>query len=275
MAVFDLEFEDLRLEFDDGVVVLILDRPDQLNAYSAPMGISLGQAYRACDEDDTVRAVVLTGAGRAFCAGADLTAGADTFAKQDQASFSSMGVDPPAWEVRKPVIAALNGHAVGIGLGLAMQCDLRIAAAEGKYGFLHVRRGMIPDCGSHWTVPRIIGHARAADLLLSGRIFRGPEALELGLANHCLPSEQVLPAAVALAREIAEHAAPLSVAISKKLLWQSSTRTRDEMARFETELHHHIMGTPDAIEGAMAYIEKRKPRWQLSPTRDWPDKWPS
>ena len=273
MNVSGLELEDLTMNLDAGVAVITLDRPEQLNAYSGPMGLSLGRAYRACDEDDDVRAVVLTGAGRAFCAGADMSAGEDTFAKQDAASFSSMGVDPPPWELRKPVIAAMNGHAVGIGLGLAMQCDVRIAAAEGKYGFLHVRRGVIPDCCAHWTVPRIVGHARAADLLLSGRTFRGPEALELGLVNRCLPSVEVLPAALELAREIAEHAAPLSVAISKKLLWQSSTRTRDEMARLETELHHHVMGKPDAIEGAVAYLEKRSPRWQLSPTRDWPE-WP-
>ena len=128
------EYKDIRFEVNDGVAVIELHRPEHLNTYSGLMGEELGRAYRICDEDDGIRAVVLTGAGKAFCAGADMSAGEDTFAKQDETTFSAAGVDPPAWEIRKPVIAAMNGHAIGIGLTLALQCDMRIIANEGNTG---------------------------------------------------------------------------------------------------------------------------------------------
>ena len=214
--------EHLRVEIDDGVAVLTLNRPDHGNSFSGPMGEQLTAAYRRCDSDDSVRAVVLTGAGRAFCTGADMGDGADTFAShEDESDFSAAGIAWPAWRVRKPVLAAMNGHAVGIGLSLAMQCDLRFVAAEAKYGFAHVRRGVMPDAYAHWTVPRIIGLARAADLFLTGRLFRGSEALELGIANRVLPSVEVLPAMMEVARDIAANTAPLSVAVTKRLLWES------------------------------------------------------
>jgi len=268
-----METKDIRFEVSDGVAVVTLDRPDHLNAFTGRMGRELGEAYRACDADDAIRAVVLTGAGRAFCAGADMGGGAATFEKRDEAGFSAAAVHPPAWEVRKPVIAALNGHAVGLGLTLALQCDIRILAREGKYGVLQVRRGVMPDAYAHWTLPRLVGLARAAEILLSGRRFSGEEAFELGLASRVLPAEEVLPAALELARDIAENAAPLSVAVTKKLLWESSGLSAAEVGRRETELHHHLMGRADAVEGAVAYVERRKPRWTLSVSRDWPD-WP-
>ncbi len=263
--------EHIRFEFSDGVAVITLNRPDQLNAFTGTMGEELGKAYERCDVDDGVRAVVLTGAGRAFCAGADMREGASTFERRDQPSFSAAAVHPPAWEVRKPVIAALNGHAIGIGLTLALQCDIRIMAREGKYGVVQVRRGVMPDAYSHWTLPRIVGISRAADLLLTGRTFRGDEAAELGLASRVLPAEQVLPAALEIARDIAVNTAPLSVALTKRLLWESSALTHTEVGRRETELHHHLMGKADAIEGVMAYLEQRTPHWKLSVKRDWPD----
>jgi enoyl-CoA hydratase/carnithine racemase len=269
-----MEYQDIRFEVDAGVAVITLHRPDQMNAFSGQMGTELGDAYRRCDEDDAVRAVVLTGAGRAFCAGADMAAGEQTFGSQDRASFSAgAGVDPPAWEVRKPVIAAMNGHAVGIGLTLAMQCDIRLAAVEAKYGIVQVRRGVIPDCYSHWTVPRAVGFARATELFLTGRLFQGEEAAEIGIATRAFPSAQVLAEAMQMAREIATHTAPLSVAISKRLLWQSPTLSRDQVGHMETELHHHVMGRSDAIEGVMAYLERRPAEWKLSAVDDWPD-WP-
>ena len=144
------------------------------------MGLELGEAYRVCDNDDAIRAVVLTGAGKAFCAGADMSRGEETFAKEDEQDFSAAGVDPPAWEVRKPVIAAINGHAIGIGLTLALQCDMRIIANEGKYSIVQVRRGVMPDGYSHWTLPRLIGLERAAYLLLTGRTINGAEAVAIG-----------------------------------------------------------------------------------------------
>jgi len=135
-------------------MVVTLDRPDHLNAFTGAMGAALSAAYADADADDVVRAVVVTGAGRAFCAGADLElAGGDTFAAPSDEAFTASPIDPPAWKVRKPVIAAINGHAIGIGLTLAMQCDIRIVADDAKLGFVHVRRGVIPDAHSHWTAP--------------------------------------------------------------------------------------------------------------------------
>lgn len=268
-----MAYEDIRFELDEGVATITLHRPEAMNSFSGRMGEELADAYRRCDGDDDVRAVVLTGAGRAFCAGADMTQGADTFAKQDASDFSAAAVAVPAWEVRKPVIAAMNGHAVGLGLTLALQCDLRIAADEGKYGVLQVRRGVMPDAYSHYTLPRIVGMQNAALLLLTGRKITGVEAAEMGLVWRSLPGDQVLEAAREVALDIARNTAPLSVAVTKKLLWQSDRLTPRQVEHLETELHHHLMGGPDAIEGAVAYVERRPPKWSLTVSGDWPD-WP-
>jgi len=136
---------DLRFEVDDGVALITLNRPEQRNAFSGAMGEALGEAYRTCDGDDAIRAVVLTGAGDAFCTGADLAPGGETFAAREPANFSAAAFDPPAFAIRKPVIAAVNGHAIGLGFTMALQCDLRILAREGKYGVVQVRRGVMPD----------------------------------------------------------------------------------------------------------------------------------
>jgi len=267
------DYEDIRFDLQDAIATITLHRPEQMNSFSGKMGEELGHAYRRCDEDDNVRAVILTGAGRAFCAGADMTAGAETFASQDVKGFSASPVDPPAWKVRKPIIAALNGHAVGLGLTLALQCDMRICADEGRYGVLQVRRGMMPDAHCHWTLPRLIGTERAASLLLTGRKLGGKEAQALGIALRSVPADQVVETALEIARDIAENTAPLSVAVTKKLLWQSSGLDADQVEHAETELHHHLMGKSDAIEGPMAFLERRTPEWKLTVNEDWPE-WP-
>jgi len=267
-----MHYEDLTVDVNDGVALITLDRADKLNTFTAAMGRSLEDAYRRCDEDDAIRAVVLTGAGRAFCAGADLTAGSETFAKQEAGAFSAAAVQFPAWKIRKLVIAAMNGHAVGLGFTLALQCDIRIVAREGKYGILQVRRGVLGDAYSHWTLPRIVGLSRAADILLTGRTFGGDEAYELGIASRVVPAAEVLPAALDIAREVAANASPLSVAVSKRLLWESPCLTADQVEEWETQLHHHLMGKPDAAEGPMAYLERRPARWTSSVAKDWPEK---
>jgi enoyl-CoA hydratase/carnithine racemase len=267
--VSDLDF---RLE-EDGVAILTLQRPEADNAFSHAMGVGLSEAYRRCDQDDAVRAVVLTGAGRCFSVGADLSAGADTFERREEASFSAAAVHPPAFAVRKPVIAAVNGHAIGLGFTLALQCDLRIVAEDAKPGVVQVRRGVMPDAYAHFTLPRLVGLARAADLLLTGRKISGREALALGLANQALPADRVLPAAREIAADIARNTAPLSVAVTKKLLWESSQLSAAQIERRETALHHHLMGRADAIEGVVAYLERRRPEWTLRVSRDGPE-WP-
>ena len=265
---------ELALEVDaDGVALITLSRPDHLNAFSGAMGRALEQAYRRCDEDDAIRAVVLTGAGRAFCAGADMSDAARTFEAQDEARFSAAGVGLPAFRIRKLVVAAVNGHAIGLGLTLALQCDVRIFAREGKYGVVQVRRGVMPDAYSHWTLPRLVGVGRAAEILLTGRTFRGEEIEPLGIASRVLPSAEVLPAALRLARDTARHAAPLSVAISKRLLWESLELGPEEVERKETALHHVLMRAPDAVEGPVAFMQKRAPQWTGRVSQSWPE-WP-
>ena len=263
-------FEDLRVEVDGPVAILTLDRPDQLNALSGAVGRSLTAALRAADADDAVRVVVLTGAGRAFCAGADFSGGSGVFGAPTKDTFSSGPLDDfHPWDVRKPVIAAINGHAVGLGLTMTLQCDIRIVAADAKLGIVQTRRGILPDLHSHWTLPRIVGHARATELLLTGRMFRGHDALEWGLATEALPAEQVLPRALELAHEIATHTAPISVGASKRLLWMHAPPP-ERVNELERDIHLHLMGTADSREGVMAYMEKRDPQWSLTMSEDWP-----
>ena len=263
----------LKVDLDDGVAVITLDRPDQRNAFTGAMGLALGEAYRYCDAEDAVRAVVLTGTPPAFCAGADMSSGGDTFARREGMTFSASGVDPPAWKVRKPVLAAINGHAIGIGLTLALQCDLRVVAEDAKLGIVQVRRGVMPDAYSHWTLSRIAGLANAADLLLTGRTFGGAEAMRLGLASRCVPAEQVLPEVLEIARDIAANTAPVSVAVSKRLLWEAMEMDRETVGRLETELHQHLMGRSDAIEGVASFLDHRAPKWNLRVGEDYP-RWP-
>jgi len=269
-----MDYSDLRFELNDGVAVLTLDRPDVMNAFSGRMGEELGHAYARCDEDDAVRAIVLTGAGSAFCVGADMSAGADTFSRRDEDSaFSASPVSPQPRALRKPVIAAMNGHAVGLGLTLALQCDFRIAADEGKYGILQVRRGVMPDAGSHFTLPRILGTERAAYLMLTGRKISGIEAAAMGLVLRSVPAAAVLETALEIAQDIAVNTSPLSVAITKRLLWESPDLTAAQVGHRETELHHHLMGRADAVEGVVAWLDRRRPEWKSSVRDDWPS-WP-
>jgi enoyl-CoA hydratase/carnithine racemase len=270
MSDLDTDFEDLRVDIDDRVAIITLDRAEQLNAFSRDMGRSLTAALRAADADDAVRAVVLTGAGRAFCAGADFSGGSGVFGTPTKETFSSDPLDDfHPWDVRKPVIAAINGHAVGLGLTMTLQCDIRIVAEDAKLGIVQARRGILPDLHSHWTLPRIVGHARATELMLTGRMFRGSDALDWGLASEALPAEQVLPRALELAHEIATHTAPISVGASKRLLWMHAPPP-DRVNDLERDIHLHLMGTADSREGVMAYMEKRDPEWSLTMSEDWP-----
>ena len=248
------------VEVRDGMAILTLDNPAKRNAFTGGMGRALSDAYRACDADDRIRAVVLTGTPPAFCAGADISGGPETFAGTS-ASFSAAGVEFPAFRVRKPVIAAVNGHAIGIGLTLALQCDLRVMAADASYGVVQVRRGVLGDAWSHWTLPRIVGIARAAEILLVGGTFDGRRARELGLTDRVLPADDVLPAALALARDVVDRAAPLSVALSKQLLWSSFERDAASILAGETEAHRVVMAHEDAREAMRALTDRDQPHW--------------
>ncbi|PTR28652.1 enoyl-CoA hydratase/carnithine racemase [Rhodococcus sp. OK519] len=262
---------DVLVEIDGGVAVLTLHRPEARNAFTADMGRRLGDLYGDLDADDDVRAVVVTGTPPAFCAGADLSSGGETFASPADGAFTASPVNPAAFEIRKPVIAAVNGHAIGIGLTLAMQADIRIVADDAKYAIPQVRRGVVPDAMSHWTVARTAGMAVAAEVLLTGRTFDGREAVSLGIASRSLPADEVLPAALDLARDIAINVAPMSAALSKRLLWDTARYgfTPQQVADYETELHHRVMGGPDAAEGVRAFLERRDPEWTTRVSTNW------
>ena len=254
---------DLLVDIEDGVAVLTLNRPARRNAYTAEMGSLLSQAYRDCDASDDVRAIVLTGAGESFCVGADFSTETSPFdAPGDDPAFSASPIDPAAFELRTPVIAAVNGHAIGIGLTIALQADIRIVATEAKYAVAQVRRGVIPDCMSHWTLTHLAGVAAAAEVLLTGRTFTGAEAVALGVATRSADAGSVLDEAIEMARDIAINVAPMSAALSKRLMWDTVIHgyTPWQVAGLETALHHRVMGSADAAEGVEAFLQRRAPQ---------------
>lgn len=265
-----MSYQQITLEVDEGIAIITLNRPEALNSFTGVMGEEWSDAYRRCDVDDEVKVIIVTGSGKAFCAGADMSAGGGTFDTQEDMSFTSNPIYP-AWKVRKPVIAALNGHAVGVGFGLAIQCDFRIIAEEGKYGLLQVRRGVLADASSHWLLPRMIGQEKALMLQLSGRKMTGQEMYQMGLGSACVSADKVLETALELARDMAINCSPLIMGLAKKLVWDSADLSLEEMEKEETHLLHYTMGKPDAIEGGVAYMERRAPNWQSSVTKDWPE----
>ena len=268
-------FDTLILERadQDRTCIVRLNRPERRNAWSPQMAGELNDALDRLDRDDSVRVIVLTGAGSAFCVGADLSdAGpfADREGGSDPTSWRTL---VPPWSLRKPVVAAINGHAVGVGITYPLMCDLRFVAEDAKLAFAFVRRGVLPELASHTILPRLVGLERAADLLLSGRTFSGREAAEIGVAHRALPADQVLDAALAWAAEVGRNTAPISVALSKRLLWKGLAASPFETLRAEQDWMGWICNQIDAAEGAAAFVERREPQFRLSPTRDLPD-WP-
>jgi enoyl-CoA hydratase/carnithine racemase len=255
----------------DGVGVVALNRPHQLNALNGRAIALLSTTYAQLDADDEVKTIVLTGTGRAFCAGANLQREGGAFqAPRDHSEYRSSPPRPLAFQIRKPVIAAINGHAIGLGMTLAMHCDLRIIANEAKWGIVQVRRGVVPDAVSHWTMTKAVGMAKAAEVLLTGRLFAGTEAVELGVASRSLPAVEVLPAALDMARDMARECSPMSMALSKRILWASADGAMELIDDMESEAHRILMGRPDSLEGGSAALQKRAPQWRSQVNRDWP-----
>lgn len=262
--------EDIVLDVDDGVAIITFNRPDALNTFTGAMVDDLGEAYRQCDQDDSIRAVVVTGKGKAFCAGAELHSGGDTFNTEGDMDFSSCPLSFQAWDVRKPVLAACNGHAIGVGLGIAAQCDMRVLALEGKYGFLQNRRGAVADFAIGQVLPRLIGFERAFEMIVGAVRIDGSQALEWGLASRAVAADKVLETAMAMARDMAINCSPLVMGLHKKLMWQGQDQDRAQFIAQETRALHHSLQGPDATEGGMAYFERRTPNWQSSVSKDWP-----
>jgi enoyl-CoA hydratase/carnithine racemase len=265
-----MEARHLRLEHYGHVALITLDRPEKMNAFTGQMAAEWSQAYRECDADDRVHVIVVTGAGRAFCSGADMSGGASVFDKQDDMSFSSCPV-LPAWKVRKPVIAALNGHAIGVGFSLALQCDFRFVAQDAKYGLLQVRRGVLADGCMHWLLPRLTGLENALELLITGKTLNGDEMVAYRLARAAVANDEVLAKAMDFANSLAKNSSPYAAALAKRLVWQSLHQSHEDAEKLETAVLHRSMGSDDAVEGGLAYVERREPVWKTGVTERWPD----
>jgi enoyl-CoA hydratase/carnithine racemase len=272
-------YEQILTEVDGPVALVTLNRPERMNAWTWQMSTELTHAFNVFDADDSIRAIVVTGAGKAFCAGADLVAGGggDTFSGRglgDRRELAERYAGPRKGpnQLSTPIIAAINGAAVGAGLTMPIEWDLRIAADDAKLGFVFNRRGVMPDADLLWYLPKLIGLSRALDLLLTARIFDGKLAEEWGLVSRSVAKDEVVPTALEMARDIATNVGPVSAAITKQLAYRFLNETnRTEALRFQSELFGWTGRQADAKEGIMAFMEKRDPDWKLSKTRDLPE----
>jgi enoyl-CoA hydratase/carnithine racemase len=266
-----MEYEHIRFAVDEQVATITLYRPERMNAYTSRMGVELRDALRTIDERDDIRVGIVTGAGRAFCAGADLEGGGKIFSERE-APEAPPPPAPPPWAIRKPIIGAINGAAVGVGATLPLQWDIRLAGESARIGFVFVRRGLIPEAQSTWILPRLIGMSRAAELLYTGRILNSGECLVYGLVSRVVPDAELLPAATALARDIAVNTAPVAVALTKRLVWHmQDVPGPGEAGALDLPAFVWSTQTPDAREGIRAFLEKRAPRWTMRPSTDLPD----
>lgn len=265
------EFIDVRV--DDGVAVVTLNRPEAKNAMNLEMTGELCDAVHALDADETVRVIVVTGAGPAFCSGVDMSAGAATFdAAGHEEHNAELGVTDESiterfafWRLRTPTIAAINGAAVGAGLTMTLVFDIRIAAEDAKLRFPFVRMNIIPEANSTWMLPRLIGVSRTLELFFTGRFFTGAEAAEMGLVSRAVPTDQVLPAALEMAREIATYAAPMAAGVTKDLVYRAlETGDRAGIMTEETQLTWWAGTQPDTIEGVTALMTRGVPTFKQS-----------
>jgi enoyl-CoA hydratase/carnithine racemase len=278
-----MSFEQIRYDVADSIATITLHRPERLNAVTTTLLRELTAALDAADADDGVRAVIVTGAGRAFCAGADLESGPQTFdapargrsASPDEHRDGGGQVTLRIFDMKKPVIAAINGPAVGFGITLTLAMDVRLASTAARIGFVFARRGVVPEACSTWFLPRLVGISQAAEWVYTGRVFSAEEAQAGGLVSRVVAPEALLPAARALAREIAEHAAPISVALARQLMWKLLGAAHPmEAHRLDSQAMWWTGRSADAREGIAAFLEKRPARFALRPSVDMPPFYP-
>jgi enoyl-CoA hydratase/carnithine racemase len=263
-----MAFEQIITETSEGILTITLNRPERLNAWTAQMGQELRAAFDDADADDGVRAIIITGAGRGFCAGADLSGGGDTFDYRKRDVAGAAGRDNGGeftlriFESKKPVIAAINGPAVGVGATMTLPMDVRLAADDARIGFVFARRGIIPEACSSWFLPRVVGISRAMEWVSTGRVFSAQEGLEAGLLRALYPKEELLGAARELALEIAENTAPVSVALARQLMWRMLGAEHPMIAHRADSRGMVARGqSADAVEGVTAFLEKRPARF--------------
>ncbi len=280
-------FETLLYAVDDGVATITLNRPERMNAFTARMMKEMIDVFDVTDADDNVRAVVVTGAGRAFCAGADLSGGGGTFDRNNpQAVEREEGkvgdvyrdgggrVTLRIFESLKPVIAAVNGAAVGVGVTMQLPMDIRLASTDAKFGFVFARRGITPEAASSWFLPKVVGLQTALEWCYTGRVFSAQEAFEKGLVRSLHAPDELLPAAYALAREIADNTAPVSVALTRQMLWRMAGADHPMTAHMADSRAIQARGAQgDAKEGVTSFLEKRAPAYPNTVSGDLPDIW--
>lgn len=288
-----MDLTELRYEVADRIATIRLHRPERLNAFTPTMADELVRVAAAADADDDVRVVVVTGSGRAFCAGADLGGGADTFAdrltryrppalREDIAGYprDAGGVVSLAFAaLRKPVIGAVNGPAVGVGATMTLPMDVRIAAESARFGFVFGRVGIVPEAASSWFLPRVVGISQAMEWVATGRVFDAAEALRGGLVSRVVPDDQLLPAAYALAGEIVANTSGLAVGAARQLLWSMlGAPSPWDAHRADSRAVVELGAGPDSAEGVASFLEKRPPRFR-TPLGDGPiagvPRWPA
>ncbi|MFF3567794.1 crotonase/enoyl-CoA hydratase family protein [Nocardia jiangxiensis] len=260
--------DQVLLEREGPIAIVRLHRPDRLNAFTAAMCERLIAVFDETDADDSVRAVVLTGTGRAFCAGADLGAGGETFVLDDDPDTGGAPADTGGrvslriYRSNKPVIVAINGAAAGVGVTMTLPADIRIASDTAKFGFVFTRRGIVPEACSTWFLPRVVGVSTALEWTLSGRMVPAAEALERGLVREVVPADRVLERALELAREMVTGTAPVSVALTRQLIWRMLGADSPEIAHRAESLAIYLRGASgDAREGVESFLAKRVPEF--------------
>ena len=280
--------QTLLYSVDDAVATITLNRPEKMNAFTAQMRDDLVAALDETDADDAVRAVIITGAGRAFCAGADLSSGGKTFdyaARADAAReaykvgdvYRDGGgiVTLRIFNSLKPVIGAINGAAVGIGMTMQLPMDIRLASTDARFGFVFARRGITPEAASSWFLPRLVGMQTALEWCFTGRVFAAQEALDKGLVRSLHAPLDLLPAARALAREIADNTAPVSIALTRQMLWRMAGAEHPMLAhRIDSRAIQARGQSADAREGVSSFLDKRAPVYPNTVSGDMPDFFP-
>ena len=281
-------FETILYDVEDGIATFTLNRPERLNAFTNQMMTDLIAAFDLTDADDAVKAVIVTGAGRGFCAGADLSGGADTFnrntrqeIRRDESRVGDVVRDGGGrltlriFDSLKPVIAAVNGAAVGVGATMQLAMDIRMASTEARYGFVFARRGLNPEAASSWFLPHLVGVQTALEWCYTGRVFPAAEAKEKGLVRSLHAPDELLPAARALAREIIDNTAPVSVAITRQMIWRMAGAAHPMEAHMADSRGIQLRGAQgDAREGVSSFLETRPPAFPDKVSTDLPDIWP-
>jgi enoyl-CoA hydratase/carnithine racemase len=288
-----MSYTEIKYDVADKVATITLNRPDKLNAFTRVMMDEMIDAFNRSDADDNVRAVIITGAGRGFCAGADLSQGAKTFDYDQRSDRQSVGRGPDInwsderirdgggrvslriFESLKPVIAAVNGPAVGVGVTMQLPMDIRIASEAARFGFVFARRGIVPEACSSWFLPRIVGISKAMEWCATGRVFDAQEALAAGLVSKVVKPEDLLPTAQALAREIADNTSPVSVALTRQMLWRMLGADHPMEAHKIDSRSIYARGQQgDAREGVVSFLEKRPAAFPDKVSEDMPGFYP-